>query len=89
MFQVIVVLLSCQLFDFNYLSLSNIFNFIKCLYPLCLIVSSVFQAPDPAMVSRTARTLEGQMKPQVKLQAQVIVSSVFQVPDAAMVEDSS
>ena len=29
MFQVIVVLLSCQLFDFNYLSLSNIFNFIK------------------------------------------------------------
>jgi hypothetical protein len=29
------------------------------------------------------------MKPQVKLQAQVIVSSVFQVPDAAMVEDSS
>jgi hypothetical protein len=32
-FQVIVVLLSCQLFDFNYLSLSNIFNCIK--YQLC------------------------------------------------------
>jgi hypothetical protein len=28
-FQVIVVLLSCQLYDFNYLSLSNILNFIN------------------------------------------------------------
>jgi hypothetical protein len=37
-FQVIVVLLSGQLFDFNYLSLSNIFNFIK-----SGIISAIFQ----------------------------------------------
>ena len=48
MFQVIVVLLSCQLFDFNYLSLSNIFKNNNILdFAKKFVILQKFKAPFP------------------------------------------